>query len=243
MQELLFIATLMIIAFLYASVGHGGASGYLALMALFGIATIYMKSTALTLNLFVSAISFYAYFRNGHFKFKVLLPFIIGSIPMAFIGASILINPHIYKIILSVFLIIAIARMLISKKGEYEASKNPNFVVAILIGAILGFFSGMIGIGGGIILSPILLLFHWANVKETAGISAVFIFLNSTAGLIGLHMNSHYDPNPHIWIWAIAGVLGGYLGANIGSGKLNNYRLKYVLAFVLLIASVKLIFV
>jgi len=243
MQELIFITTLMFVAFLYSSVGHGGASGYLALMALFGIETIYMKSTALTLNLFVSAISFWAFFKKGHFKFKVLLPFIIGSMPMAFIGARINIDPQIYKIILAVFLIIAVTRMLIAKKGDFKETKELKFIPAILIGAVLGLFSGMIGIGGGIILSPLLLLFRWANVKETAGISAVFIFLNSSTGLLGLHLSSHYIPNPHVWIWAMAGLVGGFLGGYIGSGKLDSYKLKYVLAFVLFIASVKLIFV
>lgn len=243
MHEMIFILALMLIAFLYSSVGHGGASGFLALMALFSVETMYMKSTALTLNLFVSAIAFISFYRKGHFKFKVLLPFIIGSMPMAFLGAKFHVNAHVYKIILAIFLIFAVTRMLWSKKKEFSDSKTPNFFLAIFIGSILGCLSGMIGIGGGIILSPILLFFHWANIKETAGISAVFIFLNSSAGLVGLYMSSHYVPNPQIWIWALVGLIGGFLGSQFGSGKLESYKLKYVLAFVLFLASIKLIFV
>jgi len=239
-MEYLFILSVFVVASLYASVGHGGASGYLALMALFGFEQYTMKSSALTLNLFVAGIAFYSFFKNGHFKFNVLLPFILGSIPMAFIGARIQINPHTYKVILGVFLLLAITRMLISPKGSYEQSKNPPFYIAILIGAIVGLFSGMIGIGGGIILGPILLLMHWANVKETAGISAMFILLNSMAGLAGLYFNQNFKPDPHILLWAAVGFSGGYLGSQLSSQKLSQYKVKILLAAVLLVASVKL---
>jgi uncharacterized membrane protein YfcA len=201
-----------------------------------------MKSSALSLNLFVAAISFYQFARQGHFKFNVLLPFVIGSMPMAFLGAKVQLEPQIYKYILSFFLLIAVGRMLLSTKSNFDESKTPNFFIALLIGAILGFFSGLIGIGGGIILSPILLLMHWANVKETAGISAMFIFLNSISGLAGLYIGNHFAPEPHIWIWAATGLVGGLAGGYFGSKVLNSYKLKYLLAFVLLIASFKLIF-
>ncbi len=239
-MDYIFIIAIFILAALYASVGHGGASGYLALMALFGFEQYTMKSSALTLNLFVAGISFYSFFKKGYFKFSVLLPFILGSIPMAFLGAKMLINPHAYKIILGVFLLIAIGRLVISPRGEYEISKTPPFFLSIGIGAVVGFFSGMIGIGGGIILSPILLLMHWANVKETAGISALFIFLNSSAGLTGLYFNQHFHPVPQILLWAAVGLAGGFMGSYFSSVKFSQYRVKILLASVLLVASVKL---
>lgn len=242
-MEYLFLAILFIIAALYASVGHGGASGYLALMAIFGFEQYMMKSSALTLNLFVAGIAFYSFYRNGHFKFKVLLPFIIGSVPMAFLGARMQIDAHTYKIILGIFLLIAVSRMFFSPKGEYESSKTPVFYLAVMIGAAVGFFSGMIGIGGGIILSPLLLLLHWSNVKETAGISALFIFLNSVAGLAGLYFNQSFEPNPDILLWSGIGLTGGIVGGFISSNRISPYKLKYLLASVLLVASVKLLFI
>ena len=242
-MDYLFLSILFIIAALYASVGHGGASGYLALMALFGFEQYVMKSSALTLNLFVAGISFYSFYRNGHFKFKVLLPFVIGSVPMAYIGASTNIDAHTYKIILGLFLIIAVSRMFFSPKGEYETSKNPNFYLAMLIGAVVGLFSGMIGIGGGIILSPLLLLLHWSNVKETAGISALFIFVNSISGLLGLYFNQNFEPTSNILIWAAVGLAGGVIGGYLSSTKISHNNLKYLLASVLFIASVKLLLI
>ncbi|NOR86485.1 MAG: TSUP family transporter, partial [Bacteroidales bacterium] len=180
------LITLFIIAFLYSSVGHGGASGYLALMAVFGVSTVYMKASALSLNLFVSAISFLAYQRAGFFKSKILVPLIIGSIPMAFLGARTSIDPTLYKTILAALLLFAVARMLYQPQAKDKALIPNNLLISIFLGALLGFFSGMIGIGGGIILSPVLLLLGWTNIKETAAISAIFIFLNSAAGIAGL---------------------------------------------------------
>lgn len=240
-MDIWFLFCLFIIAVLYSSVGHGGASGYLALMVLFGIEHQIMKSSALTLNLFVAGISFYNFFKQGYFKFSVLFPFIIGSIPMAFIGGNMNVDAHTYKIILGIFLFIAVSRMFFSPKGEYETSKTPVFYIAVIIGAIVGFLSGLIGIGGGIILSPLLLLLKWSNLKETAGISAMFIFLNSTSGLLGLYFNQNFHLTTDIFIWALVGVTGGFIGGFFSSTKLSLNNLKYVLASVLLVASIKLL--
>lgn len=237
--NILFLVTLFIVAFMYASVGHGGASGYLALMALFGVSTIYMRASALTLNLFVSAVSFYAFYKGGFFKIKILLPFIAGSIPMAFLGARLTIDPQLFKIILGIFLLIAVARMLYTPKGEQKEIFPFNLFYAFLIGAFLGFFSGLIGIGGGVILSPVLLLLGWTNVKETAAISSIFIFLNSAAGITGL-ISAGIHISPNIIYWVVVAFTGGLLGAYVGSSKLSLLKLRYLLAFVLLLASIKL---
>ncbi len=236
----LIVLVLAITAILYSAVGHGGASGYLALMAIFGVEVAVMKSTALTLNVFVSLISFYAFYKSGNFKWKILLPFILGSIPMAFIGARLDIDPKLYKIILGIFLVIAVSRMLLFKSEDIENTKEVKFLPALIIGSLLGLFSGMIGIGGGIILSPILILLRWANLKETAAISAAFIFVNSASGLIGMGLEKQFYPNENIIIWIVAGVIGGVIGGVLGSSKLSTNNLKYFLAVVLFAASIKL---
>jgi uncharacterized protein len=238
-MEYLFIALLFIIAFLYSSVGHGGASGYLALMALFSVAPVFMKSTSLTLNIFVSAIAFIAFTRAGYFKWRLVLPFVISSVPMAFLGASFPVRPQVYEMILAVFLLFAVARMLFVPGAITDKPSEPPVIVALLIGAVLGFFSGMIGIGGGIILSPLLILFHWANVKESAAVSSLFIFLNSIAGMAALLMKG-FKYDERLIIWIITGVLGGIAGSWMGSKKIQQGKLKYILAAVLLMASLKL---
>jgi uncharacterized membrane protein YfcA len=239
-MEYLFLVSVFIIAFLYASVGHGGASGYLAIMALFGIAPIFMKPTALTLNIFVSAIAFFAFFKAGYFRLRLIFPFLIGSIPLAFIGAGFNIDPKVYKLILSIFLLIAIGRMLFVPKSITENSKEPPFLISLLVGAALGFFFGLIGIGGGIILSPLLILMHWANLKESAAASAIFILLNSVSGLFALFQTGLYF-EPRIVICISIGILGGLAGSYSGSIKIKSEKLKYLLAGVLLLASIKLI--
>ena len=238
-MDILFLVSLFVIAFLYSSVGHGGGTGYLALLALFGVAPVFMKSTALTLNVFVSAIAFYSYYKAGYFKWKLIIPFLISSIPFAYLGALTQINASTYKIILGVFLLLAIGRMLLVHNAITETSKKMPFLPALTFGAILGFFSGLIGIGGGIILSPLLILMHWANVKESAAVSALFIFLNSISGLFAL-MNGGLNYEPRIAVWIIIGIIGGIAGSYLGSFRIRSEKLKFLLASVLLLASVKL---
>jgi len=240
-MEILLIFCILIIAFLYASAGHGGASGYLALMAIFGVAPVYMKTSALILNVFVSLISFYAYYRAGHFKWKLLVPFAATSIPMAFFGARLQIDPHIYKMALGVLLLVATARMLY-KPAENKQMKDQSVVLSLIVWAGIGFFSGMTGIGGGIILSPFILLMGWANIKETAAASALFIFLNSLSGLTGVWQSGFVLPDLIIY-WVIAGLVGGIAGGYAGSKKFSVSGLTYVLGLVLIIAGFKLLFV
>lgn len=240
MQDLSFLILLGIIAFLYASVGHGGASGYLALMALFSIQPSMMKSSALILNIFVSIVSFIQFYRAGHFRWKLFYPLAMASIPMAFIGGMLPISDSLYKKLLAICLILAILRILF-KPQEGTATKEASFAGSLLMGAIIGLLSGMLGIGGGIILSPILILLNWANLKQTAAISALFIFVNSLAGFAGL-LSKGFTPNSQIYLWLVIAFAGGLLGSYFGSRKFNVPTLRYTLAGGLVIACLKLIF-
>ncbi|MGZ8518351.1 MAG: sulfite exporter TauE/SafE family protein [Chitinophagaceae bacterium] len=237
----LFYILLFLVAFLYSSVGHGGASGYLALMAIFSIAPDVMKPTALLLNLFVSLTSFIQFYRGGYFRWKLFLPFAIASIPMAFIGGLISVDATVYKKILGLLLIIPIVRFLFFSNIQVNELKKENQVLSVVIGAGIGFLSGLIGIGGGIILSPVLLLLKWADMKQTAAISALFIFVNSLAGLAGqLKKGVQFSDDMYVYV-AIA-FIGGICGAYFGALKFKQTILKYFLAAVLMLATYKLLF-
>lgn len=237
---ILFLALLFVVAFLYASVGHGGASGYLALMALFGVAPLSMKTSALIMNVFVSLVSFLHYYKQGHFKWKLFYPFIITSIPLSFIGAWVTVDSIYYKMVLGALLLFPVARLFGWMEKDHDVTRPIQMPWALLLGASIGFLSGMIGIGGGIILSPVLLLLHWANLKETAAVSAPFIFINSLSGLTGLLMKG-VQIEPSIWLWVSIALAGGFAGAWMGSVKFQNRTLRRVLGAVLLLASIKLL--
>lgn len=232
---------IFIISILFSIVGHGGASGYLAVFALYGLAAPQIKSSALILNLFVSIIAFIAYYRANYFIPKIFKPIAITSIPMAFIGGLIQLNDHLYKSLLGGFIFIAAFIFLtnIQLKNNFHIEKKEK--ILYLIGGVLGFLSGLLGIGGGILLSPILLLLNITDVKQTAAISALFIFVNSLSGIIGLSMN-HLEIYPNIYSLIIIVLVGGRIGAYLGINIMSKQLLKKVLGIVLLIASYKLIY-
>ncbi len=235
-----FFILLFVVALLYASVGHGGASGYLALMAIYGFAPEVMKPTALILNLFVSLTSFILFYKGGHFKWKLFLPFALASIPFSFLGGTIALDAHIYKKVLGVLLLFPVLRFFIYPNTADKDLKDSNWPISLLVGAIIGFLSGLIGIGGGILLSPVLLLLSWTNQKQTAAISALFIFVNSVAGLAG-QWSHGIKLEPAMLSFVAIAFVGGMAGAWLGSLKFNQQILKYTLAVILLMASVKLI--
>lgn len=229
-------------ATLYASVGHGGASGYLAAMALLGVAPEVMKPAALTLNVLVAGIATFKFYRVGAFSWRLFLPLIATSIPCAFIGGSLQLPGEIYKPLVGAVLIYAAARSFLSA-GKYQPQANPEISLALLLGcgAGIGLLSGLTGVGGGIFLSPILLMLRWADTKVISGIAAAFIVVNSLAGLAGLISKGATLPEG-IAGWAIAAVLGGWLGAEYGSRKLTRPAIQRLLGLVLLIAGIKMAF-
>ncbi|MDI5897199.1 sulfite exporter TauE/SafE family protein [Flavobacterium yafengii] len=239
--SLSFFLLLFIIAFLYASVGHGGASGYLALMAIFSFDPNFMKPTALILNLFVSLVSFTLFFLEGHFKWKLFLPFALASIPFSFLGGMISLDGDIYKKVLGLTLLIPVIKFFVYPNTNDSELKKNTLALTIIIGASIGFLSGLIGIGGGILLSPILLMLHWSNQKQTAAISALFIFVNSVSGLAGQLSKGVKFENDMLTFVAVA-FIGGILGAWLGAKNFNQSVLKYILATALLVASIKLLF-
>ena len=228
-----------VVAFLYASVGHGGASGYLALMSAFAFPVTFMKPTALVLNILVSGISFYFYYREKKFKWNLFYPFAITSIPFSFLGGYITVPTFYYKIILATVLLFAVLRLVGFLGKEKKEIKPLNLYTALLVGAIIGFLSGLIGIGGGIILSPVIILLGWGTMKQTAAVSALFILVNSISGISGFLLKGGVLPESSVPLIGIVFV-GGFFGAYYGSKKFNSVILKNVLALVLGIAIYKL---
>lgn len=226
-------------AVLYSSVGHGGASGYLAAMALFGLDPAMMKPAALTMNIFVTTLILARLWPAGHFNWRLFLPFALGSTPMAFLGGAFLIAGTTYKYVLGMCLLFACWRLLWLARDD-EATDAPNAWIAVPVGAVLGFVSGMTGVGGGIFLSPLLLFFHWTTMRGSAAIAAAFIWLNSVAGLAG-HMAVADSWPSGIPILVVVAVLGALLGSELGARRVAPKALRRVLGVVLAIAGAKMI--
>ena len=240
-HQLLFYGLLFVVAFLYASVGHGGASGYLALMALFSITPEVMKPTALLLNLFVSLTSFYQFYRGKHFQWRTFAPLAVASVPLAFLGGLISIDASLYKRLLGLFLLIPIFRLLFFKNVPAQELRKPNLGLSLQIGGAIGFLSGLIGIGGGIILSPVLIMLKWTDQKQTAAISALFIFVNSLSGLSG-QLVKGISFSSDMAAYVLIAFIGGLLGAYFGARRFNQSAIKYMLSIVLMVAAYKLLF-
>ncbi len=238
---ILIIFAIFLVAVLYSSVGHGGASGYLAVMAFFAVAPEVTRPTALVLNLFVASIGTVQFYRAGYFSWRIFLPFAAASIPMAFVGGMIQLPTNVYKVVLGFVLLAAGVRLAIKLKSD-EQVEEPPILACLLIGAIIGLLSGLVGVGGGIFLTPILLLMHWAETRVAAGVSVLFILVNSAAGLAGNYKQVSVLP-PDVWIWIAAAVVGGFIGSTLGSKRFDSITLRRVLAVVLLFAGVKLILV
>ncbi len=281
---LTWVGLFFVVAFLYSAVGHGGASGYLALLSLHDIAPEYMKPIALVLNLLVSGMAFIQFYRQGHFLWRLFLPIALFSVPMAYWGGLTPLKDLWYQRGLGVFLLVSVAMMLWPRDsglGQGTSSNdgdvsnngggtlwNRQTGIAAFMGAVIGYVSGLLGIGGGILLSPVLLMIRWTQQKQTAAISAAFIFVNSAAGLLGFvqqHTPWIIDSqktggvadaemagrcafgDPWFAVVAILSVLilpvllGGLFGSCYGAKKFDQTVMKYILCVVLLIAAIKLL--
>lgn len=227
-------------ALLYSSVGHAGASGYLAAMALCGTATPALKPTALVLNLLVAALGSWRFCKAGHFRWRVLWPFALTSVPAAFWGGALRLSDPVYRRLLGAALVVAAARLALPSRGSDEEPPPPPVPAALAWGAVMGFLSGVIGVGGGIFLSPVLLLAGWAGLRQTAAVSVVFILINSAAGLAG-HLSSLQAVPREAAAWAGAAFVGGLAGAELGSRRLPPDWLKRILSGVLAVAAAKLL--
>jgi len=238
MDILLFCLPFFFVALLYASVGHGGASGYLAVMALLVIDPVLLRPTALGLNIIVSLIGTIAFFRAGHFRANLFWPIALSAVPFAYVGGGIVLDESAFRKILGIALCIALLRLFMPESKGAEI-RTPKIWVMILSGMLMGFVSGLIGVGGGIFLTPLVILFSWAPTRTAAAISAPFILLNSVAGLLGL-MPERADFQPHfLWIAAvvfIAGIIGSVWGSRIAPVR----QVRWALALVLSLAAFKL---
>lgn len=232
-----------LVAFLYASVGHGGASGYIAALSLLSISADIIKPIALSLNIVVSFIAFIRFYSTRNFNIKIFLTFIITAAPFALLGGMIKLNSAYYKPLLGIVLLYAAIMFYFKRESnaEYQIKELKKWVGS-LWGSVLGFISGLTGVGGGIFLSPLLILNKWADVKQTAGISAAFICVNSMAGMAGLMSTSSTNLFPkELLYWLPSVVIFGWLGSNYGSKIIDKSKMMLLLSIVMLIAALKLI--
>jgi uncharacterized protein len=235
---LLFLA-IGLIAFLYSSVGHAGASGYIAVMTLWGLTSTVIRPTALVLNILVACISSFQFWRAGHFSWRLFWPFALLSIPAAYFGGYLQPSASVWRILIGLVLLFSAVR-LISGRSDPPDIAPPSRPVAIDVGAGLGFLSGLTGTGGGIFLTPLLLFCRWAHIRQAAAVSALFILVNSIAGLVGYFTAKHSIPSLGVFL-AAAAVTGGVFGSHLGSRRFPARTISLLLATVLIIAGTKLI--
>jgi len=242
LESIIILAALIFIAaILYSSVGHAGASGYLAVMALFVMSPSEMKPTALTLNILVASIAVTKYLKADCFSWSIFWPFALSSIPFAYLGGLILLPSIYYKPIVGAILIYSAIRFVRDAAKPDYIIKTPLMPIVLISGAGIGFLSGLLGIGGGILLSPLLIVFKWVEVKKASGIAAAFILVNSIAGLLGFISSKTPQIPEGLLLWAVVAVVGGYIGAEYGSKRFGNPTIKRLLSLVLLISGGKMI--
>ena len=240
-EQLVFLTgAILIVAFLYSSVGHAGASGYIAVMSLFSLAPAVIKPTALVLNILVACIGTWQFWRAGHFSWRLFWPFAVLAIPMAFVGGYLTLPTHVFKVIVGIVLLFS-AVGLIFRPTDDTVLTEPSPFIAIPVGGGLGLLAGLTGTGGGIFLTPLLLLRRWARAKSAAAVSALFILFNSAAGLVGNLSSTKRFPSFALTL-AVAAIAGGTAGSYLGSRRFEPTTIRRCLAVVLLIAGFKLIF-
>ena len=240
-SETIVIAVLFLMgAALYASVGHGGASSYLAVMGLYSVSPEVMKPTALTLNILVAIVATVKFYRARLFRWDLFWPFAVVSIPAAFIGGATMLPARWYKVLVGVVLLYAAIWMFRSSLKPAREPRTPPIWAALVSGLLIGFLSGLTGVGGGIFLSPLLLYMGWAETRATSAVAAPFILVNSIAGLLG-HLSSVARLPSNLPVWGVAVVIGGWIGASYGSKRAPAPVLRQLLSLVLIVAGVKLV--
>jgi uncharacterized membrane protein YfcA len=232
---------ILVIAFLYSSVGHAGASGYIAVMSLFSLAPAMIKPTALALNILVASLASWQFWRAGYFSWKLFWPFALSSVPFAFVGGYVTLPTQGFRILVGAVLLLSAARLLLRPPPDVDEAA-PSRPLALSIGAGIGLLSGLTGTGGGIFLTPIVLFKHWAGARKAGAVSALFILLNSLAGLLGNWSATKAFPAPAFVLLGAAGA-GGALGSYLGSHRFDHTVIKRLLAVILIIAGGKLILV
>lgn len=241
MIQIMLTVLLFFAAVLYSSVGHAGASGYLAVMSLFGIAPEVMKPTALVLNIAVASLATYKFYRAGFFQWRLFWPFAVCSVPLAYLGGSFDLPAIYYKPLLGTVLLLAAGRLLLGKQDySVDGARIVPIPMALGLGGMIGFLSGLTGVGGGIFLSPLLLFSGWASIRQASGVTAAFILVNSIAGLLGNIASVSRVPIDAVW-WLLAAVGGGWIGAELGARRLKIPYIKSLLGVVLVIAGLKMI--
>ncbi len=229
-----------LVAFLYSAVGHAGASGYIAVLTLAGLAPGVVRPTALALNVLVAMLATYQFWRAGHFRWRLFWPFALLSVPAAFVGGSLPVPANVFKPIVGLVLLVSAARFLV-RTADREDTSAPALPLALATGAVLGLLAGITGTGGGIFLTPVMLLAGWARTKETAAVSAPFILVNSVSGLFGFLRTGAPLPG-FAWSLAAIAIVAGLAGSYLGSRRFPVRTVRLILASVLLIAGAKLVF-
>lgn len=237
----LLCAAIALVAFLYSTVGHAGASGYIAVMTLVGLAPTVIKPSALLLNILVASIASWQFWRAGHFSWPLFWPFAVLSIPFAFLGGYINLPTHIFKLLVGLVLLYSAVRFLFERKPDEQEVASPSKPIAIVTGAGVGLLSGLTGTGGGIFLSPLMIFLRWAKTKTASAVSALFILFNSISGLLGNISSTKQLPLFALPL-AVSAVAGGVVGSYLGSQRFSVSFIKKLLAMVLVIAGCKLIF-
>jgi uncharacterized membrane protein YfcA len=232
-------AGVFVVAVLYSSVGHAGASGYIAVMSLLSLAPSFIKPAALALNVLVAAIAFTQFARAGHFRWALFWPFALLAPPMAFVGGWLQLPAHVFQLLIGMVLLYS-ATQLFFRPAAAADPRPPPPAVAVAVGAALGLLSGLTGTGGGIFLTPLLLLAGWATPKTAAAVSALFILLNSAAGLTGHALGTRHLPPLVLPLLGLAAA-GGLIGATLGSRRFEPTLIRRLLSIVLVIAGVKLL--
>jgi hypothetical protein len=230
---------ILLIAFLYSSVGHAGASGYIAVMSLLSVAPEVIRPTALVLNILVASIASWQFYRSGYFSWRLFWPFAITGVPFAYLGGYVALPAEVLKRLIGAVLLVS-AVWLVVRPPEDVARRSPSRSVALVLGGALGLLAGLTGTGGGIFLTPVLILAGWARARTAGAVSAVFILVNSVSGLLGNMNATNSFPLPALVLAGVA-IVGGTAGSYLGSHRLPHTTIKRLLAVVLLIAGGKLV--